>query len=44
MKYEKPELTVVESAAATIQSSLKGSSDTPDSPSTWTIPAYEANE
>jgi hypothetical protein len=44
MKYEKPELTVVESATATIQSSLKGSSKAPDSPDTWTITAYEADE
>jgi hypothetical protein len=44
MKYEKPEVFVVESATATIQGDNKGSSEFPDSPLHQTIGAYEADE
>ena len=44
MKYEKPELSVVESATATIQSTEKGPDGLPESPHSRTIGAYEADE
>jgi hypothetical protein len=43
MKYEKPEMTVMPSAAAAIQSASKGMG-LPDSAHQPTVGAYEADE
>jgi hypothetical protein len=45
MKYEKPQLVVLPSASAAIQSSAKGSAPVQDSLTTYlTMNAYEADE
>jgi hypothetical protein len=45
MRYEKPEVTRVESAIAVIQHSMtKIHPPTPDSSKELTVPAYEADE
>ncbi|MGA7915816.1 MAG: hypothetical protein WCA00_11320 [Candidatus Acidiferrales bacterium] len=44
MKYEKPELLVVESATGAIQHLEKGPDAPPDGPESRTIGAYQADE
>ena len=44
MRYEKPEVTRVESAIAVIQSMSKIQPPHPDSQKELTVPAYEADE
>ena len=44
MKYEKPHVVVVASAAAAIQAHTKNSQFSPDMKEEYTLPAYEADE
>lgn len=44
MKYTKPEITVLATAVATIQSAGKGIDPHPDNPMDVTVSAYEVDE